>query len=84
MMSRTAFHLDRHPIIPECGAVNPLTGESSALLAPTVNAAYMNHPLRFICGCAGLDVQVVPVLDRAGWGRRSEVRGSGAFGLKPI
>ena len=25
------------------GAVNPSTGESSALLAPTVNTAYMNH-----------------------------------------
>ena len=30
------------------GAVNPQTGESSALLAPTVNTAYMNHHLRFI------------------------------------
>ena len=49
------------------GAVNPQTGESSALLAPTVNTAYRNHPLRFISEQAGADVQVVLVLDRAGW-----------------
>ena len=29
------------------GAVNPLTGQPSALIAPTVNTAYMNyHPTR--------------------------------------
>ena len=49
------------------GAVNPLTGESSALLAPTVNTAYMNHHLRFISEQAGVDVQVILVLDGAGW-----------------
>jgi len=49
------------------GAVNPITGNSSALLAPTVNTAYMNHHLRFISECVGPDVQVVLVLDQAGW-----------------
>ena len=49
------------------GAVNPQTGESSALLAPTVNTAYMNHHLRFIREQAGADVHVLLVLDRAGW-----------------
>jgi transposase len=49
------------------GAVNPLTGQSSALLAPTVNTAYMNHHLRFISEQAGADVQVILVLDGAGW-----------------
>ena len=49
------------------GAVNPLTGESSALLAPTVNTAYMNHHLRFISEQAGVDVHVILVLDGAGW-----------------
>jgi transposase len=49
------------------GAVNPLTGASSALLAPTVNTAYMNHHLRFISEQAGDGVQVILVLDRAGW-----------------
>jgi len=49
------------------GAVNPLTGESSALLAPTVNTAYRNHHLRFISEQAGVDVHVILVLDGAGW-----------------
>jgi len=49
------------------GAVNPSTGESSALLAPTVNTEYMNHHLRFLSEQAGADVQVILVLDRAGW-----------------
>jgi len=49
------------------GAVNPRTGQSSALLAPTVNTQYMNHPLRFISEQAGADVQVIMVLDGAGW-----------------
>jgi transposase len=49
------------------GAVNPLTGASSALLAPTVNTEYMNHHLRFISDRAGPDVQVILVLDQAGW-----------------
>jgi len=49
------------------GAVNPQTGESSGLLAPTVNTDYLNHHLRFISEQAGADVQVILVLDRAGW-----------------
>ena len=49
------------------GAVNPLTGDSSALLAPTVNTDYMNHHLRFISEQVGPDIQVVLVLDQAGW-----------------
>jgi transposase len=48
-------------------AVNPLTGDSSALLAPTVNTESMNHHLRFIRERAGPNVQGVLVLDRAGW-----------------
>ena len=49
------------------GAVNPVTGDSSALLAPTVNTGYMNHHLRFISEQAGSQVHVVLVLDQAGW-----------------
>jgi transposase len=49
------------------GAVHPQTGNSSALLAPTVNTDYMNHHLRFIAEQAGPDVHVVLVLDQAGW-----------------
>jgi transposase len=37
------------------------------MLAPTVNTAYMNEHLRFISREAGADVQVVLVLDQAGW-----------------
>jgi transposase len=48
-------------------AVNPRTGSSSALIAPTVNTAYMNAHLRFIGEEAGPDVHVVLVLDQAGW-----------------
>jgi transposase len=48
-------------------AVNPASGASSALVAPTVNTRYMNEHLRFISREAGPDVHVVLVLDRAGW-----------------
>lgn len=49
------------------GAVNPLTGASSALIAPTVNTALMSIHLRMIAEEAGDDVHVVLVLDGAGW-----------------
>jgi len=48
-------------------AVNPTTGDSSAMLAPTVNTDYMNEHLRFISEQAGQDQHVVLVLDQAGW-----------------
>jgi len=48
-------------------AVNPLTGASSALIAPTVNTQYMNRHLAFIGREAGPGVHVVLVLDQAGW-----------------
>lgn len=48
-------------------AVNPATGDSSAMLAPTVNTDYMNEHLRFISEQAGQDQHVVLVLDQAGW-----------------
>ena len=48
-------------------AVNPLTGASSALIAPTVNTQYMNKHLAFIGREAGPGVHVVLVLDQAGW-----------------
>ena len=46
---------------------NRLTGNSSAIVAPTVNTQYMNQHLRFISEAAGPDTQVVLVLDNAGW-----------------
>ncbi len=48
-------------------AVNPVTGDSSAMLAPTVNTGYMNAHLRFISEQAGPDKHVVLALDQAGW-----------------
>ena len=48
-------------------SVNPLTGASSAMLAPTVNAAYMSEHLRMVSAAAGPGVHVVLVLDGAGW-----------------
>jgi transposase len=48
-------------------AVNPLTGASSALVAPTVNTELMNRHLKFIAKEAGPDAHVVLVLDQAGW-----------------
>ena len=49
------------------GAVNPLTGASSALIAPTVNTELMSEHLRMIAEEAGEGTHVVLVLDGAGW-----------------
>jgi len=54
------------------GAVDPLTGQSSALIAPTVSAALMNPHLRMIADGAG--VHVVRVLDGAGWHKAKDLR----------
>ena len=55
-------------------AVNPVTGASSAeakptaaMLAPTVNTAYMNKHLQFISSQVAPDAHAVSVLDQAGW-----------------
>jgi transposase len=48
-------------------SVNPATGASSAMLAPTVNAAYMSEHLRMVGAAAGPGAHVVLVLDGAGW-----------------
>ena len=44
------------------GAVNPLTGASSALISPTVNTKLMSEHLRMIAEEAGPDTHVVLVL----------------------
>ena len=48
-------------------AVNPLTGDSSALIAPTVHTGLMNAHLRMISQQVGPQRHVVLVLDNAGW-----------------
>lgn len=49
------------------GAVDPVTGDCSALLARHVNTETMNAFLRVLSGEVGPDDHVVLVLDRAGW-----------------
>ena len=44
-----------------------MTGESCAILTPTVNTGYMNEHLRFIGEQVGPTRHVVLVLDNAGW-----------------
>ena len=53
------------------GAADPLTGRSSALIAPTVNTQLMNAHLRMIAAEAGEDAHVV--LDGAGWHRSADL-----------
>jgi transposase len=48
-------------------AVNPATGASSAMLAPTVNTAYMDKHLEFISRRVAPGAHAVLVLDQAGW-----------------
>ena len=48
-------------------AVDPLTGDSSALLARHVNTATMNEFLKILSAEVGPNDHVVLVLDRAGW-----------------
>jgi hypothetical protein len=48
-------------------AVHPASGRSSALIAPTVHTQLMNEHLRMLAAEAGPEVQVVLVLDNAGW-----------------
>jgi len=48
-------------------AVNPLTGNNSAMLAPYTNTHYMNAHLKFISQAVGEKTHVVLVLDGAGW-----------------
>ena len=48
-------------------AVNPLTGASSAMLAPHMNTQYMNAHLKFISEAVDASAHVVLILDGAGW-----------------
>jgi len=48
-------------------SVNALTGESVALVSPTVNTAYMNAHLDHLSRQVGRDRHVILVLDCAGW-----------------
>lgn len=56
------------------GAVNPLTGQSSALISPTVNTRLMSTHLRMIAEEAGDGVHMVLVLDGAGWHKAKRLK----------
>jgi transposase len=56
------------------GAVDPMTGQSSALISPTVSAALMSTHLRMIADEAGEDIHVVLVLDGAGWHKAKDLK----------
>ena len=49
------------------GAVNPVTGDSAAIITPTVNTHYMNAHLLAISQQVGDEAHAVLVLDNAGW-----------------
>lgn len=65
-------------------AVNPLTGNSSALICPSVNTHYMNAHLRFISEAAEPDAHVVLVLDQAGWHRAKALKVPPNITLLPL
>lgn len=48
-------------------AVDPVTGDASLMITPTVNTDYMNAHLRFISQLLTPDEHAVLILDRAGW-----------------
>lgn len=56
------------------GAVDPLTGKSSALISPTVSAKLMSEHLKMICQEAGEQTHVVLVLDGAGWHKAKKLK----------
>lgn len=48
-------------------AVEPATGESAAMITPTVNTSLMNQFLAGLSGMLAADEHAVLVLDNAGW-----------------
>lgn len=66
------------------GAVNPLTGASSALIAPAVNHQLMSTHLRMIAEEAGDGAHVVLVLDGAGWHKANALVVPASMTLLPL
>jgi transposase len=66
------------------GAVNPVTGNSSALVAPSVNTELMSQHLRFISEEAGPQTHVVLVVDGAGWHRSKTLQVPENITLLPL
>jgi transposase len=65
-------------------AVNAHTGESTALVAPTVNTDYMNAHLDHISRQVGEHRHVVLVLDQAGWHRAKALQVPANITLLPL
>ena len=65
-------------------AVNPVTGQSAALISPTVNTDYMNAHLQILAHEAGPGVQIVLVLDGAGWHVAKALKIPGNITLLPL
>ena len=65
-------------------AVDPLTGRSSALIAPTVNTRLMSTHLRMIAEEAGEEVHVVLVLDGVGWHKAKDLKVPAWMTLLPL
>ena len=65
-------------------SVNPRTGASSAMLAPTVNAGLMSEHLRMVSATAGPGAHVVLVLDGAGWHVAKGLKVPGNVTLLPL
>lgn len=55
------------------GSICPATGESVALIAPTVNTYLMNVHLRHVSEALGDDRHAVLILDGAGWHTSKEL-----------
>lgn len=56
------------------GAVDPQTGQTVGMLAPTVNTAWMNAFLNLVSASAAADEHLVLVLDNAGWHVAQELK----------
>ena len=65
-------------------SVNPPTGASSAMLAPTVNAGLMSEHLRMVGAAAGPGTHVVLVLDGAGWHVAKDLKVPPNVTLRPL
>ena len=66
------------------GAVNPQTGESVGMIAPTVNTVCMNVHLRWISEHVDPDVQIVLVMDNAAWHRSNDIEVPENITLLPL
>ena len=65
-------------------AVSPRSGDSVALLAPTVHTFVMNRHQGMISTHVGPGVHVVLVLDQAGWHRSKRLEVPGNITLLPL